>query len=114
MGNVVSSVKILDAATATGRGEKHFVGDRGRRSFQARGTTSAGAGAASIDIQVTNVAVPTESSDAQWLTAMTISLTLGTTETCDGNGIDRPWRWVRAKVASISGTNASVTVEMGG
>lgn len=96
---------ILSAATATGAGSV-FTPWGAKRTFQAYGTTSAGAGAASINIEGSN-------DSSNWLTIGNISLTLATTASNDGFASDAPWRFIRANVASISGTNASVSVVMG-
>jgi hypothetical protein len=101
----LSIVTLLSAATATGASEAHSP--RGaKRTFQAKGTTSAGAGAATIKIQVSN-------DNSNWLDLGVISLTLGTSATSDGFASDAPWFYVRANVTAISGTDASVTVVMG-
>lgn len=107
-----SSVKLLDAATAAARGTAHqpVVASK---TFQALGATSAGVGAASVDIQVSNVVTPAADTDVDWITIGNIALTLGTTQTTDGLASDANWRHVRAKLVSISGTNASVSVYMG-
>lgn len=77
------------------------------RTFEAYGTTSTGAGTADIVIEVRN------SENSAWLTMGTISLTLGTTVTADGFTSNRAWRYVRARVSSISGTDATVFADMG-
>jgi hypothetical protein len=75
----------------------------GRITAEAYGTTTSGSGAASVTIEVSN-------NNSTWQTAGTIGLTLGTTQTSDGFVIDAPWLYVRANVASISGTGAKVSV----
>ena len=75
----LQSVKLLDSVTITGAGAIHWP--RGASlSFSAWGSTSAGSGSASIDIEVRNDA------DDEWSTMGTITLTLGTTATSDGFG----------------------------
>lgn len=99
------TLKILAAATTTATGSVfHPWGPK--RSYQALGTTSAGSGAAAIQIQVSDDCT-------NYIVAGTISLTLGTTATTDGFVTDANWACVRAKVASISGTGASVDVWLG-
>ncbi len=104
------SVKLLDAATAQGAGLAHHPRND-IRTFQATGTTSNGAGAATIKIQGSNVASP--SSDGEWIDLGTITLTLATTVSGDGFVSNAPWRHVRANVTAISGTGAAVTAWMG-
>lgn len=99
-----NSLALQSAQTATNSGTGHELWGT-KWAFQAYGSTSAGSGAATILIQVSNV-----DTDAAYITMGTISLTLGTTVTADGFASDAPWRFVRAKVSAISGTNASVTV----
>lgn len=95
---------ILEAVTTTGAStamkSKHV------RSVQATGLTTAGVGAATINVEVSNDKV-------NWLVAFTISLTLGTSVTTDGQELDARWEWIRANVTAISGTGASVTVTGG-
>lgn len=104
------SVQILAAAIATGAGTSHRP-RQSLRTFQACGTTSAGAGAASIDIECSNV--PTPSVNGDWGVLMTLDLTLGTTKVSAVGVSDAPWLHVRANVKLISGTDASVDVYMG-
>ena len=101
----ISTVALLAAATGTGAGSAHEPWNH-KRTFQADGTTSAGAGAATILIQVSN-------DNSNWITMGTITLTLATTSSSDGFTSDAPWRYVRANVSAISGTDASVNVRMG-
>lgn len=109
----ISSVKLLNAVIATGAGEAMRAWTH-RRSFQAMGTTSAGAGAATIQIWVSDVDSPSGiASDVDWVLLGTITLTLGTTQTTDGFASEAAWRHVRAKVSAISGTDATVTCWMG-
>lgn len=98
-------VKLLDAATTTETGSslnKKSINN----TFQAVGSTSSGAGACSVLIQASN-------DNINWLTMGIITLVLDTTEATDGFSIQASWDYVRAKVSSISGTDANVTVYMG-
>lgn len=101
--SVDGKVRILDGATATGAGTSYRMIGAGRCVVSAFGTTSSGSGASSINIEVSN-------SGNSWITAGTIGLTLGTTQTSDGFAMDAPWLYIRANVTSISGTGASVSV----
>lgn len=80
----------------------------GKRTFQAFGTTSAGAGAATVKIQASN-------DNTHWLDLGTITLTLGTAAVTDGLASDAVWEYVRAYIATggITGTDGTVTVLMG-
>jgi hypothetical protein len=97
--------KLFTAVTTTGLQEK-FQPRGSKKVFQAYGTTSAGAGSATIVIQGSIFG-------DNFITLGTISLTLGTTLTSDGFAIDACWPFVRANVSAISGTNATVTGDMG-
>ncbi len=97
-------------ATTTIAGAKTQPGS-GPWSLQAFGTTGSGAGAAVIVIEVSNIEAPAVDSD--WIIAGTISLTLGTTRTSNGFASAASWRNVRARVTSISGTSAKVSVLIG-
>jgi hypothetical protein len=101
---------LLSAAIATGAGPG-FEPSNAIRTFSASGATTAGAGAATIKIQGSNVASP--SVDGDWVDLGTITLTLATTKSADGFVSLAPWRLIRANVTGISGTNASVDVLMG-
>lgn len=101
---------LLEAVTTTASGGA-VKPNTPYRAFQAYGATTAGSGAATIVIEVTNIESPT--ADADWITAGTITLTLGTTRTTDGFVMFASWRNVRARVTAISGTNATVSAYLG-
>ncbi len=98
----ISSVALQSAVTTTATGTAH-AGIKGFRTYQANGTTTAGAGAATILIEVSNVPVP---ATGDWITLATITLTLAVTNSSDGFASDAHWRHVRSRVSAISGTNA--------
>ena len=108
----MSSVQLLTDATTTATGGKHSPRCV-NRTFQGMGTTSSGSGAAAIVIEASNKSAPVEGSNVDWTTLGTISLTLGTTQTNDGFVSSASWRWIRARVSSISGTGATVNAHMG-
>lgn len=68
----------------------------------------AGTGAVSVtaSLQVSNIGGTT---DADWIEATSLSLT-GTTTDTDGATLASGWQWMRVKLASITGTGATVTV----
>jgi hypothetical protein len=76
------------------------------RTFHLFGTTSAGAGAASVKIQASN-------NGTVWEDIDTLSLTLSTTVDTDYFEMTAAWKFVRGNVDSISGTDAAVTLVMG-
>lgn len=98
---------LISGATATGVPTTipKLADIHSLRTFQASGTTSAGAGASVILVQVSN-------NNSDWITLGTITLTLGTSSTSDGFASNAPWPYVRGNVSSISGTNAAVTLTM--
>ena len=112
-----NSHTLLDAVTTTQASARHHINGP-KATFSANGETSAGAGAATIIVEVSLVATPSTdvSGDglADWITAGTITLTLATTMASDGFALDAPWRWARARLSAISGTGAAVSVLMGG
>lgn len=110
-----NSQKLLDAVTATGVSEsKQLRNGLIAETFHAYGTTSTGTGSATIVIEVSNDASPVAAAAAAgWITAGTITLTLGTTRTDDGFSMSAKWRNVRARLSALSGTDATVTVQMG-
>jgi len=103
------STLLLDAATTVSSGSAFKPASRDR-TFQVYGETTAGAGSATVVIEVSNVESPGAN---DWIIASTIVLTLGTTRTTDGFASIAPWRNVRARVTAISGTNATVYARMG-
>ena len=106
--NVVQTGRVhtlLNAVTTAAAGSTYLKPST-MCTFQADGTTSAGTGAATIEVQVSN-------NDSNWEVAGTISLTLGTTSVSDGFVFEAPWKYVRGEVTAISGTNATVTLTMG-
>lgn len=111
MSSKVSTVKILydnandTGVTTTGAGES-FEPFGENRSFQLVGNTSAGAGAAQVDVEVSN-------DGSNWIKAGKLSLVLSTTVAKESMLMKAPWRYVRGNVISISGTDAEVTLTMG-
>lgn len=107
----------LLTATATGAGGRVRL-HGSKHTFMAHGETTASTGASTILIEVTNIDDPDHDAtsgddDGYWITAGTITLTLGTTITADGFVLDGPWKYARANVTAISGTGATVTVLKG-
>lgn len=96
---------LINAATATGAGA-FYVKSGAHATFQASGATTAGAGAVTVKVQVSN-------DNANWLDLGTISLTLSTGESSDGFASEASWGFVRGNVTAISGTGAAVTLTMG-
>jgi hypothetical protein len=111
-----SSDIMLDEVIVTGASTRRFL-NGAKCTFSANGETSAGAGSAVIKIEVSNVESPSTSTSgdgyADWLLAGTITLTLATTMASDGFALDAPWRWVRANLTTLSGTDATVSVLKG-
>lgn len=101
----VNAVKLLDGATSVVSGDKHQPWGN-FRTFQSVGATSAGAGAAVVQVEASN-------DGDNWINLGTINHTLSTTNDTGGFASDAAWRYVRARVESISGTGASVTVWLG-
>jgi hypothetical protein len=95
---------LLNAVTATGAGSS-FSG-RGHKVFQAYGTTTNGAGSATIVVEGSL-------DNTNWNTIDTLSLTLATTTSSDAGENSFPYAYVRGRVSAISGTGASVTLLMG-
>jgi hypothetical protein len=73
------------------------------KAFHIIHSTTSGAGAAVVVVQVSNDAT-------NWLDAATFTLTLSTTPTSEAFCRNGPWKYVRGKVNSISGTGASITL----
>lgn len=104
--SVDNKIMILNGATATGAGESTSMTSDGLVTIEVNGNTSAGTGAASIEIQVSN-------NNSTWQSVGTININLGTTQTSDKFEMDATWAnwaYIRANVVSISGTGASIYV----
>lgn len=95
---------LLSSAIATGAATAHRSPNR-TKTYQASGTTSAGAGASTIVIQGSN-------NNSTWVTIGTITLTLSTTASSDAFTSDDRFTYVRANVTAISGTDATVSAYM--
>lgn len=108
----MSSVQLLTNATTTATGGMYSPRCV-NRTFQGMGTVSAATGSAAIIIEASDKATPVEGTNADWTTLGTITLTLGTTQTNDGFVSQASWRWIRARVSSISGTGATVNAYLG-
>lgn len=100
------AVSLLTAATAIGAGTEIALGSD-MKAVHVIGTTTAGAGAATVIIEVSN------DTTWPWLTAATVTLTLGTVATADGAVLESSWVYARARVSAISGTGASVSAKLG-
>ena len=77
------------------------------RSYEAYGYTASGSGSAIVVVEVRN------SENSTWKTMATITLTLGTSVTSDGFVSSAAWRYVRARVTTLSGTGATVAANVG-
>jgi hypothetical protein len=104
--NQAESYELISTATVTTTSDPLLLGTDSK-TFQAKGTTTAGAGAATIIIEVTN------DTTWPWITLGTITLTLGTAATSDGLAMLAGWKYVRARLSAISGTGAAVSVAVG-
>jgi hypothetical protein len=91
-------------ATASGTGSEIKTPWGDKFTIFAEGATTAGAGVATLDVQVSN-STTRPAVDADWDTLGTITLTLGTTKTTDSLAVAAPYRWVRVLARGISGTN---------
>ena len=104
--SVDGKVQILNGATSAVASASYRMDGGGIETVEAYGRTLSGTGAAVIEIQVSN-------DNLIWQTAGTINLNLRPTQTSDKFTMDASWlNWlyIRAKLASISGTGASVSV----
>lgn len=108
MNKNVKSLFLLRGATAPATSQIAMSPEGPSRTFQVVGKTTAGAGAAEVDILGSN------SDDVNEAVLLgTISLTLGTVPKGEGFASTAPWRLLWARVNSISGTGASVSALVG-
>ena len=99
-------VELISGAVAPVTSEAIVIGSD-MRAVQVKGITSAGVGAATVIVEVTN------DTTWPWLTAATITLTLGTTAVSEGVVIDGSWKYARLRLSAISGTGATVSANIG-
>lgn len=98
------TIKLLDNAQATGRGAV-FSNLDGQAAIQVVGATTAGAGSATIVIEVSN-------DGETWLPHDTVILTLSPDKATAGVELDARWAFVAANLTAINGTDAAVTTIM--
>jgi hypothetical protein len=101
----VGVAELLTAAAATVEGDQ-IEPWHTNRSFEVYGACD-DEGEATVVIEVRN------SENATWKTLATITITLGTETAGDGCVSNAAWRYVRANLTAISGTNAAVSANMG-
>lgn len=91
--------------TSTGAGIGVYK-DSPYSTFQAT-VSGTGAVSATVTIEVSN-------DGTNWCSTVMGTITLsGTTSSTDGFTSEAPWKYIRANVTAISGTNATVQVYMG-
>jgi len=100
-----SAMPILTNATTAAAGAA-VRGLDVQKTYEAHGTTSAGAGAATVVVQGSN-------SGLSWSTLGTITLVLSTTDSSGSFTSSDRYQWLRANVTSISGTGATVSITAG-
>lgn len=105
----LGSEQIINEATAPVTSRVAPIRSGVKRTMQATGQTTAGAGAATIVVGVSNDGV-------NFITAATIVLVLAASPAVatDGFALDAAWRFIRADLTAISGTGAAVSVFLGG
>lgn len=96
---------MMSGVTVTGASAAMAM-NKNAKQFQAAGTTSAGAGSATIAIQCTV-------DGTSWDTIGTITLTLSTTSSSNSFTSNDRCNQHRANVTAISGTGAAVSVSAG-
>jgi hypothetical protein len=98
-----ATLTLLREKTTTGAGTTEN-GISKTKTYQANGTTSSGAGSATITVQGSNDEGNT------WDTIGTITLTLATTSSSDSFTSEDRYQKVRGNVTAISGTGAKVNL----
>lgn len=99
--NAVTQATVGDVVQAATTGDEHI---KPEQTYQA---TVAGSGAVSA-----TVLIQFSNDQVGWITGATITLS-GTTSASDGFSANASWKYKRANLTAISGTNAAVTVTMG-
>lgn len=106
------NTRVFNEATAVGTSDPYYLWGA-KQTFHATGQTTAGAGAVVVKIFGSNMDAPNKAVAGDWVELGEISLVLSTTKTGDSFAIDAPYRFFRAEVMSISGTNAAVSLLAG-
>jgi hypothetical protein len=104
--NQAASHAMLTDVTTTAAGEVYELGSD-NKTFHVVGSTTSGAGAATVVVEVSN------NTSWPWLTLATFSLTLDTVAVADGAVMQAGWKYVRARVSAISGTGATISAAIG-
>jgi len=113
-------INTTNASTAVTSPDGSFRPDQTGNQVYAtgvpNGTTftyvSASSGTLSANATATQTRVAARFQANKWVTLATISLS-GTAEASDGFATVSAWKWVRANVSAITGTNATVQVIQG-
>jgi hypothetical protein len=106
MDKKVAAAIFHEATTTSTSDVVNLTGDV--RSWQVAGSTSSGAGAATVVIEVSNV-----NDSNSFMELATLSIVLSTTLSSEGFTACIPWKYTRARVSAISGTGASIQVYTG-
>lgn len=105
MKGIITVLNLLTDKTGTGAGSS-FSPRGAKETVHCFGSTSAGAGAVTVDVEVSN-------DGTTWVVAATIDLTLSTSVAADGFVFNAPWKFMRGNVTAISGTDAKVSLVVG-
>lgn len=105
LNNTGATTVLMDAATAPATGTA-VEPISAQRTFQAKLTTSSGNGSGTVIIEVSN-------DNVGFVTAGTIVFASAACPQNDGFSSVTPWRYVRARLTAIAGTDAALTVTMG-
>lgn len=98
-------LSILAATTTTATGSGMYK-DSPKSAIQA---TVVGTG-----VVTATVVIDASNDNTFWCATALGTITLsGTTSSSDGFTTDAPWKYIRARITAISGTGATVTVNMG-
>lgn len=102
MDTAANTFELLSSVTATGASAASQLGSTAK-TCQVKGSTTSGAGAATIAVQVTN------DLNYPYVTIHTFSLTLSTTAVADVVALFADYTYIRLNVTAISGTGAAVS-----
>ena len=102
---MIKTKVMLNKATATQTTEPLELNGH-YKTFHAYGKVSASTGSAAIDILASNDGV-------EFTTIDTLSLTLGTSVTHDTFENSFGWKFIKANLKTLTGTDAEVTLTMG-
>lgn len=104
---MASSRFLLERASTAATGNAEVIQGQGPFTIEASGLTTAGAGTADVDVLVSN------QKTGPWAVAGNFNMVLSTVISVGTLPVVANWPYAQARVNSITGTGAEVTISIG-